>query len=122
MAGHTSEKRWTRKTINERVFEGVSERARSVLGSPIDKLNEAEEAYQQMQEIYSYAGGTATDLANLLFKEEIEGRGDSVANQEEVDKATDIVGAMTAAHQVYQAADNIVVAQSDRFSDMRRMV
>ena len=122
MAGHTSEKRWIDKNVNGIRYEGVSVRAQDVLRGIIDKILLAEEAYQQMQEIYSYAGGTDTDLAALLFKEEIETRGESGPSTEEIAKATDIVAAMTAAHQLYQAANNVAVSQADRFSTMRRMV
>ena len=111
---HTSEKRWA----------GVSGQASVEAVQVLETLNRAEEAYQQMQEIYVYAGGTAADLAELLFKEEIAARSspDNVASTEEIDKATDLVNAMTAAHQLYQAANNIAVAQSDRMTDLRRMV
>lgn len=111
---HTSEKRWA----------GVSDRASSEAVQLVETLNRVEEAYQQMQEIYTYAGGTAADLAELLFKEEIAARSspDNVANTEEIAKATDLVNAMTAAHQLYQAANNVAITQSDRMTDLRRMV
>jgi hypothetical protein len=129
MAGHTSEKRWTTRAINSfdgtRIrLEGLSERAQPLLKEFVEQLILVEEAYQQMQEIYSYAGGSNTLLAELLFKEEIAARSspDNVASQEEIDKATDLVNAMTAAHQIYQAANNVVVTQSDRLTEMRRMI
>jgi len=114
MAGHTSEKRW----------EDVSSRASTEVATLLEVLLKTEEAYQQMQEIYSYAGGTVSDLAELLFKEEIAARPspDNVASTEEIAKATDLVNAMTAAHQIYQAANNVSVSQADRLTDMRRMV
>ena len=77
-----------------------------------------------MQEIYTYAGGTAADLAELLFKEDIAARQspDNVASTEEIAKATDAINAMQAVHELYQAANNIAVAQEDRVTPLRRMV
>lgn len=114
MAGHTSEKRW----------EDVSTRASNEVTTLINVITQAEEQYQQMLEIYNYAGGTAISLAELLFKEDIAARTspDNVASQEEIDKATDLINAMTAAHQLYQAANNVAILQADRLTDMRRMV
>ena len=54
---HTSEKRWS----------GVSARASSEAEALVSVLNNAEEAYQQMQEMYVYSGSSAADLAELLF-------------------------------------------------------
>ena len=124
MAGHTSEKRWVDTNVGGKLYRGISEVASSEVSSLIAKLIQIEEAYQQMQEIYTYAGGTAADLAEQLFKEDIAARSspDNVANSEEIAKATDLVNAMTAAHQIYQAANNVAVLQSDRLTDMRRMV
>jgi hypothetical protein len=122
MAGHTSEKRWVSARNGTQIFEGISERAQIVLKDFIEKLILAEEAYQQMQEIYIYSGGSATDLANLLFAEDIAARSESVANADEIAKATDLAAAMSAAHEVYQAANNISVTQEDRLGLIRRMV
>jgi hypothetical protein len=111
---HTSEKRWN----------GISSEVEVVSGALMQALNNAEEAYQRMQEIYIYAGGTAADLAELLFKEDIAFRSspDNVANAEEIAKATDAIASMTAAHELYQAANNIAVTQSDRVTNLRRMI
>jgi len=62
MAGHTSEKRWTKANVNGKIYDGVSEKASQITRDLITRLLEVEEAYQSMQEIYTYAGGTATDL------------------------------------------------------------
>jgi len=121
MSGHTSEKRWDDIAVGNKRYQGISRRASDSVNSLITTLNGVEEAYQQMQEIYTYAGGTDQLLADLLFTEDIAERGDSVANAAEVAKATDLVAAMSAAHQIYQAADNVAVTQSDRFSALRRM-
>jgi hypothetical protein len=118
---HTSEKRWL---SDVRRGEGVSPDASRYLTNLITTLNAAEEGYQQMQEIYIYAGGTPTLLAELLFKEDIEARSspDNVASAEEIAKAQDLVDAMAAAHEIWQAANNVAVAQEDRMNALRRMV
>ena len=84
----------------------------------------SEVAFQQMQEVYVYAGGSAANLAELLFKEDIAQRSspDNVANAEEIAKAGDAIAAMQAAHEIYQAANNIAVTQSDRSTALRRMI
>jgi hypothetical protein len=110
---HTSEKRWSQVSLN---IATVSEQL-------MEAINNGEEAYQRMQEVYTYAGGTATDLASLLFKEEIEAAGSPFTpTQEQIDKASDAIDAMTAAHQLYQAANNVSVTQADRVTDLRRMI
>ena len=73
---HSSEKRWN--TLAAQVSDFSAQL--------VQILNTAEEGFQQMQEVYTYAGGTATDLAALLFKEDIEARQESGPNQEEIDK------------------------------------
>lgn len=46
---------------------------------------------------------------------------DTQANAEEVSKALDLRNAITVMHELYQAADNVVVSQDDRFAQLRRM-
>lgn len=46
---------------------------------------------------------------------------DTQANAEELAKAQDLFDAVTALNELYNAADNGVVAQEDRLSQMRRM-
>ena len=43
------------------------------------------------------------------------------ANTEEVAKVQDAFDAITALHELYQAASNVVVAQEDRLAQIRRM-
>lgn len=75
MAGHTSEKRWADKAgINGLITAGVSSTASNLLKELVAQLNLVEEAYQQMQEIYAYTGGTVQGLAEQLFKEDIAAR------------------------------------------------
>lgn len=121
---HTSEKRWANYKIETTYYEGVSVTAGPLLKDFLRKLVEIEEAYQQMQEIYIYAGGNVSDLAELLFKEDIASRTSpfNVASQEELDKTNDLVEAMKAAHELYEAANNVAVTQSDRLTAIRRMI
>jgi len=123
MAGHTSEKRWNDSNLNRVPLTGISEKASLVTRALINTLLEVEEAYQSMQEIFIYAGGTDELLAELLFKEDIAVRDspNNVASAEEIAKAGDLVNAMVAAHQIYQAANNVIVTQADRLGDLRRM-
>lgn len=109
---YASEKRWL----------GVSSRVTAAVVNLINNLNFVEEEYQQLLQVFTYAGGTAAGLAELLFKEDIAFRPspDNVANAEEIAMAQDLIDAMTAAHQLYQAANNITVAQADRMTDLRR--
>lgn len=111
---HTSEKRWS----------GLSGDAGVQCHSVLQAIQEAEEVYQQMLEVYNYAGGTDTDLAELIFKEDIAGRQspDNVPSAEEIAKASDLIAAMTALHQIFQAANNEAVTQSDRLTPLRRMI
>ena len=46
---------------------------------------------------------------------------DTEANAAEVSKATDLINAVTAMHELYDAANNVAVAQEDRFAQLRRM-
>lgn len=111
---HTSEKRWAE--VNSRVGNLALEM--------VNILNQAEEGFQQMQEAYNYAGGTATDLAYLLLKEIVDARPspDNVPTTEEIAMVQDAIDAMTAMHQLWQAANNTAVTQADRMTDMRRMI
>jgi len=122
MAGHTSEKRWSKlKLPNGTFLEGISLKASEIARQLTSTLNDVEERYQELLEIYTYAGGTDQDFANQLFREDIEGRGESISNTEELAKATDLVAAMLAAHQIWLCANNVSVAQEDRMALLRRM-
>lgn len=46
---------------------------------------------------------------------------DIQADADELQKATDLRNAITVMHELYQAADNVVVSQEDRFAQLRRM-
>ena len=74
MAGYTGEKRW-RDGMNPQYSNGgVSEAAKEVCVKMLDALNDAEAAYAELAELYTYAGGTIQDLADLLFTEDIAAR------------------------------------------------
>lgn len=74
MAGHTSEKRWRRNQNTKFGNEGVSELASQVCEQMITALDRAKQAFNELQEMYVYAGGTVQLLANQLFKEDWEER------------------------------------------------
>ena len=53
---------------------GVSEAAKEVCAEMIQTLTNSEAAYAELSELYTYAGGTIQDLADLLFTEDIANR------------------------------------------------
>jgi hypothetical protein len=130
MAGHTSEKRWRNNQTNDSGL-GVSTLVTESANGVLNALTEAENKYQDLQELYAFAGGTAQLLADQLFFENWTSREsdpignpgvlDAQANSTEVAKATDLINAVTAMHELYQAATNVAVAQEDRFAQLRRM-
>ena len=74
MAGHTSEKRWRRNQNPTFGNAGVSELASTVCIQMIAALNDAKTAFSELQELYSYAGGTVQGLADQLFLEDWSAR------------------------------------------------
>lgn len=112
---HTSTKRWTE----------IEERVSYYSKTAIEVLNDAEEAYQQFQEIFTYAGGTDQDLANLLFADRngFDSAGDpNISTAAELALVVDAKNAMIAMHQIFEAANNGTVTQDDRLTKLRRMV
>lgn len=65
----------------------------------------------------TYPDGLAQIVSNVPAPSPIA---DTQANAEEVAKATDLINAMTAIHEIYQAADNVAVGAEDRLVQMRR--
>ena len=130
MAGHTSEKRW-RSNQGQDSGAGVSEIVKTSAIGVIDSLSQAETMYQDMLELYTYAGGTAQLLADQLFYEDWVTREsdpignpgvlDTQANTVEVAKTTDLIAAATSLHELYQAANNVATTTEDRFAQLRRM-
>ena len=130
MAGHTSEKRW-RNNQNNDAGVGMSELVTESCNGILSALEEAENKYQDMLELYVYVGSTAQLLADQLFYEDWVSREsdpignpgvlDTEANTVEVAKATDLINAVTAMHEIYGAANNVATTTSDRFAELRRM-
>ena len=74
MAGYTGEKRWRNGMNSEAPDSGVSELAQDVCRQMITCLTNSEAAYAELQELYTFAGGTVQGLADLLFTEDIAAR------------------------------------------------
>lgn len=130
MAGHTSEKRWRRNQTTDS-GAGISDIVSTNAANIIAALEQSEAAYNELLELYQYVGSTAQLLADQLFYEDWSVRVsdpignpgvlDTQANAAEVEKAQAVVNAVTAMHEIYQAANNVAVTQSNRFSVLRRM-
>lgn len=129
MAGHSSERRWEKNVAGD---IGVSVRVRDAARNLVFYLNEAEEAYQEMLELWQFAGGTDQELADQLFQEQWNGRGadlraspvvlgDTQANAREVAQVVDVRAALQAMHQLYQAMNGEPTATLDRVAPLRRM-
>ena len=140
MAGHSSEKRWRNNQTSDS-GAGISVLVQNACETVISGLATAETMYNDLVELYGQANtpgvgspdlsSTAQGLANQLFYEDWSVREsdpignpgvlDTEANANEVQKAGDLVAAVTALHELYQAANNVSVTQEDRFALMRRM-
>lgn len=130
MAGHTSEKRW-RRNQTDSSGQGISDETSEMAANVVNTLLRAEQLYLEMLELYQYVGSTAQLLADQLFREDWVNREsdpignpgvyDTQANAIEVAKTTDLINAITAAHELYQAANNVAVTQEDRLAQLRRM-
>ena len=130
MAGHTSEKRWRSNQTSDS-GTGVSDYIEESCYSILRTLEEAENKYQELLELYQYCGGTAQGLADQLFYEDwFERESDPIgnpgvldtqANAIEVEKSQAAIDAATAMHELYGAANNQVTATEDRFAQLRRM-
>jgi len=111
MNKHSSELRWGDV---KGVVSGQANRIK-------EALIQGEESYRELVELYQYAGGTAQLLANQLFEEDIAFRQETEANASEVQIAQDAIDAMTAIHDLYEAATNQTVAAEDRLAKLRRV-
>jgi len=74
MAGHTSEKRWRSNQNTVYGGTGVSALASTICIQMIDTLDQAKSAFNELQEIYAFAGGTVQLLADQLFYEDWSAR------------------------------------------------
>lgn len=130
MAGHSSEKRWRSNQTNDSGV-GVSELINESCVGVLRGLEDAENKYQDLLELFQYAGGTAQLLANQLFYEDWSVREsdpignpgvlDTQANATEVAMVQDAIDAAAAIHELYQAMTNVAVTQADRAAAIRRM-
>jgi hypothetical protein len=109
---HSSQKRWP--DINDQV-SGVSEKL-------LNTLNEANETFLQLLEVWEYSGGTDASFANLLFKDEISERDPPVHTAEELAKVIDAKEALVAARELYLAATNQTITVANRLQKLRRMI
>lgn len=111
--GHSSEKRWGE----------VGGEVGRVCAEIVNTINQGEEKYLQLVEVFTYAGGTDAGFAALLFEDHIEARNDGNGpTAEEIAKAADVRAAMVAVHELWQAANNVAVAAAQRAQFMRRMI
>jgi len=130
MAGHTSEKRW-RRNQTPTSGQGISDQTSAMASSVVSVLLQAEQLYLEMLELYQYVGSTPQGLADQLFYEDWVNREsdpignpgvlDTQANALELVMTTDLIAAITSSHELYQAANNVVVTQEDRLAQLRRM-
>lgn len=120
MGTYTGELRWNSDVVTAG-DAGVGAQVSGLVGGLKSTLIQGEDLYQELLELHTFAGGTDQLLADQLFAEQIALRSESQANTEEVAKTAAAIAAMLAAHQLYEAADNQVVAQSDRLATFRRM-
>jgi len=74
MAGHTSEKRWRRNQNATFGNVGVSELASNLCKEMISALDNAKTGFNELQEMYVFAGSTVQGLADQLFLEDWEAR------------------------------------------------
>ena len=130
MAGHSSEKRWRSNQTNDSGV-GVSELINESCVGVLRGLEDAENKYQDLLELFQYAGGTAQLLANQLFYEDWSVREsdpignpgvlDTQANATEVAMVQDAIDAAAAIHELYLAMTNVAITQADRAAAIRRM-
>jgi hypothetical protein len=104
---HSSEVRW------DQAVQQVGDAAFGLLTS----LQASEAIYQELLEVYNYAGGTDQLAANLLFNGDVT----VVAVASDVSKLTDLKSAIQAMHDLWLALDNTALVAEDRGSALRRV-
>ena len=127
---HTREKRWSSyRAADGSIEKGVNDTVGEVSERVIKSLLEGEELFQQLTEMWTFAGGTDQAMADQLFKDswinrdsDGDGNMDTQANAEEVAMASDAKTAMVAIHNLYQALVGETIAADDRGSKLRRMI
>lgn len=125
MAGHSSEKRWDKNQFGD---VGVGQQVRDAANRVVGALADAEELYQDLLELWQFAGGTDQLMADQLFLEVWSARTsgsppapETQANAAEVLRVADARAAMQAIHDLYEAMTNVAVTQQDRIAVLRRM-
>jgi len=128
MAGHTSEKRWAKGRFGD---IGIGDQVKESATQMVFAMNMIEETYQDLLELWAFAGGTDQLVADQLFFEEwvirvsdpvgAPGVVDTQANAVEVGKVADAKATMLALHQLYQGMTNEAVVTADRLALIRRM-
>ena len=110
---HSSEMRWV----------GAQAAIADAANGTLKALNNAEETYQDLNEVYQFSGGTDQLMADQLFLDIIvdEARSPAVANIAEVARVTDLRLAIQALHQLWEAMTNVLVTQADRAALLRRL-
>ena len=106
---HIDGKSWN--DVNTQVGDVASEVMAGVL--------KGEELYNQLLELWAYAGSTDQLFADKLFEEE---NGGGVATPEQVSLAIDAKTAMGAIHTLHDAIFNQPVTQKDRATDLRKLI
>jgi len=109
MKGHSSEKRW------EDISSIVHNRSKTLL----DVIMDGEEEYEDLLEVFQFAGGTNQLLADQLFIDINEGV--TPADSVQVAMVADLSTAMLSVHEMFLAMTNGVVGTSNRAADFRRM-
>ncbi len=128
MAGHTSEKRWSNNKFGD---SGIALLVRDAAVQTIDKLTAGENLYQDLLELWQFAGPTDQAVADQLFfdiwptrvSDPIGNPGvfDTQANADEVIMVGDAKAAMVSIHELFDAMSNVVTATADRVATLRRM-
>lgn len=95
MAGHTSEKRWPDVSRN------VNEKARLLLES----LVFGKEIFDQLNELWTFAGGTDQQVADLLFQDVNAGNSPATATADQVQMVADAKAAMQVINAIHATAD-----------------
>ena len=76
-------------------------------------IERAENVYQDMLEVFQFAGGTDQLFADLLF--------DGIAPTADLEKAQDLKAAMVSIHDLFQAMQGTTITANDIAADLRRM-
>ena len=121
---HTREKRWAtrRSPDGSQLITGVNDAVGNASEKVLEALSDAEELFQQLTEMVAFAGPGLQAVADQLFKEDIEMRGDTQASAEEVAMLGDAAAAATALHNLYECMTGETVAADDRAAKLRRMI